>query len=216
MFMTVEQLLKKRKQVNIFDKENIPSETLVHSLLKKAFELSPSKQNFYPFQVFCIGPNDHYSREVFFDILKNTPGGTGNINAWSAPYILFFCSRLTKEHPDPKIKERIKKGLAYEQMDPKLFLEYETQIGIEIGMYSKVLTSLCMEQNIDVAYQLCFPPIKSKRPGMLERWHKLSFIKNLHEVEKLMFCMQLGYDTKKQENDREIKPNVDEIVKVVN
>ena len=211
MYMIIEQILKRRKQVKIFDKENIPSKKLIYKLVKKAYELSPSKQNFYPYQVFIIGPENHYSREIFFDILKDTPGGTGNINAWNSPYILFFCSRLTKEHPDPKIKERIKKGLIYEQLDTKLFKDYETEIGLEIGMFAKVLTTLCMEQNVDVAYQQCLPEYSK----MLKQWQRLSFIRNLHEVEKVLFCMQLGYDSKTKENDRELKPNVEEIVKIV-
>ena len=213
MFMTVEQLLKKRKQTRRFSTTNIPSKTLIQSLFNKTFEITPSKQNFYPYQVFVIGPEDHKDRKKFLDILNITPGGTGNINAWSAPYILLFCSRFTKEHPDPKVTKRIKeRGLFYEQTDAGLFPGYEAQISLEVGMFAMNLTALCMEKNIDVSYQQCLPVYKKTR----RKWRELSFMKNMLIIEKTLFCMQLGHKHKKAiDNDREIKPNIEEVIKFI-
>ncbi len=58
--------------------------------------------------------------------------------------------------------------------------------------------------NIDVAYQLCIPDFDGKP----EKWSKFPFIQ-----ENVLLCMQLGYDSKKKDNDREIKPQIDDVVK---
>ena len=210
--MAIEELLKKRRQIRQFSTTDLPSKTLIQDLIKKAYDITPSKQNFYPYQVFVIGPEDHKDREKFLNIIQKHPGGSDNINAWSAPYILLFCGRFIEEHPDPVIKERIKRGMFYEQMSPTMFGGYQPQIALEIGMFAMNLTSLCMENNVDVSYQLCLPDYDKTK----SEWEKLSFMKTLYIIEKTLFCMQLGYEHKNaRKNVSEIKPNVHEVVKFI-
>ena len=130
-------------------------------------------------------------------------GGAGNTNILSAPYCLIFTTRLVK-NPDSKILARIKKGHVYSVCDPKSYNNMQAGISIEVGMFSKVLTSLCLEKNIDVSYTLCFPPYDNNKK---EVWKKLSFIE-----DPVLFSMQLGYRTGLINYNKEKKPNIDEVI----
>jgi hypothetical protein len=196
----IEETLKKRKQVRIFNTRKAPGIELVKRIITKAFEVSASKQNFYPFNVFILHKEE--DRKIFWEITKSAPGGDGNYNAETGPYHLIFTRRTVTTHPDPKIKERIARGHVYPIMDKNSNEDH--RVAIEVGMFAKVLTTMALEHNIDVAYQLCFPDFD----GQPEKWSKLPFVK-----ENVLLCMQLGYDSNKKDNDREIKPQIDEVVK---
>jgi len=196
----IEETLKKRKQVRIFDTEKAPDIVLIKTIITKAFEVSASKQNFYPYNVFVLHkPKD---RKTFWEITKSAPGGEGNYNVKTAPYHLIFTRRTPTTHPDPKIKKRMAKGLVYPIMDKDR--KEDHRVSIEVGMFAKVLTTIALENNINVSYQLCFPDFDGKP----EEWSKFPFIQ-----ENVLLCMQLGYDSNKKDNDREIKPQIDDIVK---
>jgi hypothetical protein len=71
-------------------------------------------------------------------------------------------------------------------------------------MFAKILTTLCLENDIDVSYLLCFPNGEKSRPSFLN--------------EKFIFSMQLGYETEKNVRSKytkdiqEYKPNILEII----
>jgi|SRR6056300_1128976 hypothetical protein len=196
----IENVLKKRKQVRIFDTEKAPNIELVKTIIIKAFEVSASKQNFYPYNVFVLHkPED---RKTFWEITKSAPGGEGNYNVETAPYHLIFTRRTPTTHPDPIMKERMAKGLVYPIMNKDS--KEDHRVSIEVGMFAKVLTTLALENNIDVSYQLCFPDWD----GESHKWEKFSFIQ-----ENVLFCMQLGYDSKKMNNEREKKPIIEKVIK---
>ena len=196
----IEETLKKRKQVRIYDTERVPDIELIKTIITKAFEVSASKQNFYPYNVFVLHkPED---LKTFWEITKSAPGGEDNYNVETAPYSLIITRRTVETHPDPKIKERVARGHVYPIMDKNSNEDH--RVAIEVGMFAKVLTTMALENNIDVAYQLCIPDFDGKP----EKWSKFPFIQ-----ENVLLCMQLGYDSKKKDNDREIKPQIDDVVK---
>jgi hypothetical protein len=201
--MSIENLLKKRKQNKNYDQQNYPSLEDVKKLIDKTFNLTASKQNLYPYKVHILGPNHQNIKRDFFDIVCLQSGGAGNTNILSAPYCLIFTTRLVK-NPDSKILARIKKGHVYSVCDPKSYNNMQAGISIEVGMFSKVLTSLCLEKNIDVSYTLCFPPYDNNKK---EVWKKLSFIE-----DPVLFSMQLGYRTGLINYNKEKKPNIDEVI----
>ena len=61
-----------------------------------------------------------------------------------------------------------------------------------------------LENNVDVSYQLCFPDWV----GEAHKWEKFPFIQ-----ENVLLCMQLGYDSKKMDNEREKKPTIEKVIK---
>ena len=74
----IEETLKKRKQVRIYDTERVPDIQLIKTIITKAFEVSASKQNFYPYNVFVLHkPED---LKTFWEITKSAPGGEDNYN----------------------------------------------------------------------------------------------------------------------------------------
>ena len=78
-------------------------------------------------------------------------------------------------------------------------------MAIEIGMFSKILTTLCLENNIDVSYLLCFPTKEQDK-----RWYEFDFLD-----DEILFSMQLGYKSNKftrNKNKEETKPEKNEII----
>ena len=61
--MSIEELFSKRRQIRAaWDYEKIPSKELIHSLLSRTLNISPSKQNLYPFKIHAFGPDDENER----------------------------------------------------------------------------------------------------------------------------------------------------------
>ena len=142
----------------------------------------PSKQNLLPYKVKVLGPEQKKLKRKFEDIIvANTPGGGGdkNYNVSSAPYDLLFTTRLVE--PSEHIQKRIDKGHPYKLCDIHQYKWQKIEYSIEIGMFASVLTGLCMENNIDVAYLLCFP-------NEQEHYNKFPL-----DGENLIFSMQLGF-----------------------
>ena len=68
--MSIENTLNKRKQIKLFDTENVPNKKLIISLIDKTFELVPSKQSLMPYKVHVLGPEFKDLKERFFNISK--------------------------------------------------------------------------------------------------------------------------------------------------
>ena len=206
--MTVEELFKKRHQVKMYSQTLIPEKPLVQEVIDKAFQLTASKQNLMPYKVHILGPEHKDLKEKFFEISKRNKGGGQNYNI-RAPYLLLFTNRLIT-NPSPAVALKIKLGHGYPMCDP---IKYRTSnsnrenVALEIGMFAKVLTALCMEKDFQVSYLLCFTDWKEDD----QLWKELDFIK-----DPVMFSMQIGYKSKNMTVDEfkkyEQKPNKDEVI----
>jgi hypothetical protein len=181
MSMTVEELLKKRKQTRLYNVNKTPDKALVESLIDKTFHLTPSKQSLMPYKIDILGPECVEYKEKFFKLSKTIKGGGQNYNH-KAPYVLIFTRRLVT-NPNDAVKKKIALGHPYGVCDALEYKKFDKDVGIEIGMFSKVLTALCLESNIDVSYLLCFPLYNEDK-----RWKQLDFIK-----DDVLFSMQLGF-----------------------
>jgi len=201
--MTVEELYKKRYQVKMFDKVNIPDEGVIKELLDKAFDLTASKQNLMPYKIHVLGPKHHEYKKVFYELSSSRPGGVQNSNIM-APYVLLFSFRLV-ENPNPSVQRKIKRGDEYACCDSKRYRNQKSQTGIEIGMYAKVLTALCMEKDLQVSYLLCYPDWNNGD----KKWEKLDFLK-----DPLLFSMQIGYEygVVYGKSKNEYKPEKNEVI----
>ena len=200
--MSISEIYKKRKQTRQYDQENYPDIDIVKNILTETFKITASKQNLYPYKVHVLGPNHKNIKKDLYETVSCSSGGRNNINVLQAPYCLIFTTRWVN-NPDPIIYERIKRGHTYTVCDPKLYNNTKSAACIEVGMFSKILTGLCLEKNINVSYTLCFPDYEKNK----DLWKKLSFIK-----DPVLFSMQLGYRTGLVDNNKEKKPLIDDVI----
>ena len=203
--MSIEKLFYNRSFIKYY-KDIAPPEELVHELINKTYNLVPSKQNLVPYSLNIFGPNCVKEKS---EILKHTKRDYHETNPniqLLAPYVIIFTSRLAK--PNKWVESLIKKGHKYNICDKDKFLRDRTlrNVLLEIGMFSTILTGLCLEHKIDTAYTLCQYSTSTKQ--------------DLFKGDSL-FIMSLGYKLfdfpreihKQPYIDRgEVKPKIEDII----
>ena len=198
----IEKLLSKRKQVRQYSVEIIPNLEDVNRIINKAYDLVASKQSLVPYKITVLGPHKKEEKQELYNLSVKNDGGHGNENIF-APYVLCFTNRLV-DNPNLSVKRKVAKGHRYDLLDPKKYRTRGMEVGVEVGMFSKILTLLCMEYNFDVSYLLCFSDSASQQ---------LSFLN-----DKLIFSLQIGYQKSSDIKDKflkdadEYKPDITEIV----
>ena len=171
----IENLYSKRRQIRAaWDWEKVPSQELVYDLLSRALNISPSKQNLFPFKIHAFGPNDEKERDIVGQICCLWEKGA--VNNWNddrdnnrrelhkkSPWILVF--ELRKCNPNVFVKEYSEWveekywWTRFTQCDNDRFRE-TTNVKlscIEVGMYCKVLAGLCLENDLAISYIKSFP-----------------------------------------------------------
>tara|TARA_E500000178_G_scaffold310523_1_gene325681 strand:+ start:70 stop:711 length:642 start_codon:yes stop_codon:yes gene_type:complete len=207
----IENLLNKRKQVRQFSEDKIPNLEDVNRIINKAYDLVASKQSLVPYKITVLGPHKKEEKQELYNLSVKNDGGHGNENIF-APYVLCFTNRLV-DNPNLSVKRKIAKGHQYDELNPLVYRKKGLEVGIEVGMFSKILTSLCMEHGFDVSYLLCFSEISENKNPYSEKKPVISFLK-----DRLLFSMQIGYqktgDLRKKwlKDFDEYKPDVIEIV----
>lgn len=206
MGISIENIFAKRKQVRKFSDE-IPDRNLINKLIKKTFDTVPSKQNLMPYTVHVLGPEHVEAKDKFYKITCHE-GTTSNTNVL-APYVLFFTSRLV--FPTEALFRRqnatsIPLGKGHPMCDINRY-KNTTQLretNIEIGMFSAILSGLCIEQGLDVAYLLCMDE------NQLNDHDDFKYLHN----EVILFSMQIGVAPRSAKKNyyREDKPDYDEVV----
>ena len=198
----IENLLSKRKQVRQYSEDKIPNLEDVNKISNKAYDLVASKQSLVPYKITVLGPHKKKEKQELYDISVQNDGGHGNENIF-APYVLCFTNRLVT-NPNLSVKRKVAKGHRYDLLNPEKYRTRGMEVGVEVGMFSKILTSLCMEYDFDVSYLLCFSDSAST---------KLSFLE-----DRLIFSLQICYQKTGNIKDKflkdfdEYKPDITEIV----
>ena len=198
----IEKLLSKRKQVRQYSVEKIPNLEDVNRIINKTYDLVASKQSLVPYKITVLGPHKKEEKQELYNLSVKNDGGHGNENIF-APYVLCFTNRLV-DNPNLSVKRKVAKGHRYDLLDPEKYRTRGMEVGVEVGMFSKILTLLCMEYNFDVSYLLCFSDSASQQ---------LSFLN-----DKLIFSLQIGYQKSSGIKDKflkdadEYKPDITEIV----
>lgn len=195
---------KKRKHVIEYHKDKIPEKKVIEDCLWKAWHMTPSKQNYYPYKAHIIGPESKFDDEklkVWHKAMHNHHNvetralKSGEIkeekhkvnrtyqHLSNAPYVIVITQRVV----DPeKTNEWNKKCIA----DDGHFSEpeYESQLGnlaqatsVEVGLFVASLTGLLVEKGIDITYTQCFPKL-------LKKWKDLDFV----NYTPLLLC-SIGY-----------------------
>jgi len=195
----IEDVYKKRKKVRNF-LNAAPDHDLIIDLMKKTHVLVPSKQNLMPYKIHVLGPDCVNLKDELYNLTTIAPDGftpsRANYQVY-APYVFIFTTRLAE--PNASVKISIDAGLQYKACFPETYLNsgaLQTAC-LEIGMWSKIFTGLCLENNIDVSYLKCFP-------SQPDNW---SFINEI-----VLFAMSAGYRVKTNHHYGETKPDWNDVV----
>jgi len=140
------EIFSKRKQLKKFS-ERAPSKELVQTILRKTFELTPSKQNMMPYNVHVLDHTHTKEKDILYKL--STHSNCYHNYQLKAPYVLLLEPRKVE---------------ATEHMKSELFEKHggylnvrASDVDVEIGMFATIFTGLCLEYDIEVSYTKCFP-----------------------------------------------------------
>ena len=191
----IEEIYKKRRKVRWF-RDEAPDHDLIVDLMQKTHSLVPSKQNLMPYKIHVLGPKCRKLKKELYHLTTHTESYF-NYHVY-APYNLIFTTRLAE--PSEYVQSLIQRGCTMGACFPE---KYRSNIAvnnacIEIGMWSKIFTGLCLENGIEVAYLKCFD-------SNSEKW---SFID-----EQPLLGMSVGYKMNYMPFQHgETKPDFNEVV----
>lgn len=118
-----------------------------------------------------------------------------------SPYVLLFTEREI-DNVSPSISKKIKRGHPYTIL--KIGNDKHDKC-IEIGMFSTILTELCLFHGLSTAFTLCFP--LRNNTG----WEKFKHILPSHPL----LVMSIGYSNQKKssvEDNEEYKPVIEDVI----
>lgn len=188
-------VLKNRKAVREYDSTVKLSDSLIDSLLKQVWKVTPSKNQFMPYTVHVLGPEHQAYKELVYKNCLSNENKNDNIadcettryqknlplyaNIRNCSHLLIFTLRL-EDKPNVAQQRAIAKGQRHEATNELLLDTLSSTASVEVGMFSDALSILCLENNIDVSYTLCFHK-------NLDYWKNLPFV-----TRKPLLLMTLG------------------------
>lgn len=185
----LEETYRKRINIKRFN-DTVIDDIMIKDLLKKAYELVPSKQSIIPYKVEVLGPDHKKEKEEFRNFCMNKTRknksydyGTRQINA---PYVLLFTTRIIDDY-NQVVEEKLSRGQNFKEIrNPH---KITTNVLIEIGMFASILTGLCLEKKLGVSYTLCMPSIETSG------WADLNYFVN---APGAIFSMSIGYSNQEK------------------
>jgi hypothetical protein len=238
--MSIFDTLEKRHHVMLYKPEPVSKE-LFDDLLYKAWKISPSKNNFMPYQVSVLGPckqdeknkiydkvvNNHkfYDEEGLKKDTKSNPKMSEEYKFKVNPsylhvkynsHLLIFSSRVCPE-PNKYYQKMVKEnGHFAEQCEVDQIRAIAESTSFEVGLFASNLTALCLENNIDVSYTACLPKNEKKWKDTPYLWYdKENQLAKVHSIMSIGYGDYYRYQWLKDKNipkNMDIKPEMDEIV----
>ena len=179
--------MHKYRYIMEYDTNDIPSERLIKQCLHEAWETTPSKQQFMPYNVHVLGPEDQERKSKLYykslvkeyetnkdryNVDVNDPIAVEKamldhrvvpqyLNFKTAPYVFLFSQRVSKLNPFNK--HLADQGWNFEQADDSWIVEPWRKNRarglalIEIGMFSQAFSNLCLMHGIDISHTRCLP-----------------------------------------------------------
>ena len=246
--MSIFDTMEKRHHVYQYQKKNIPDE-VVKELLWKAWKISPSKHNFMPYKVFVLGPNKQREKSKMWKKCQynhkraeaagaKLPRENLSVNPYADKpeeytfktnraynhvkynsHLLIFAARTCKLNG--YMQHVVKKEGHYaEECEISEVRNLRVSASFQASLFAANLTGLCIEQGIDVSYNLCFP-------GEREAWDNMPYLwYDKKQRHAMVFAnMSLGYgeyyryqwlkDVKKGIGHLDLKPEPDEVIEWV-
>lgn len=173
----IDNVLKNYRYVREYDTSAKISESLIHSLLQRTWKVTPSKNNFMPYRVLVIGPDEQSLKDDVFNLcLRNECRADGETNfeeffqrryvdrgivpqfhnIKSCSYLILFNQRVETEL-NPWQQYSVNDGRVYEQTSKDNAWRCFKNSCIEVGMFASTFAALCIESGLDVSHTLCFP-----------------------------------------------------------
>jgi hypothetical protein len=192
----IDDILAQRKHVMEFDKTVTPApESLIDSLLQRAWKVTPSKNNFMPYKINVLGPQhqaekDHLYRKSLnsekyansHNSIEDAPDQLSNpayACIASCDYLLIFTDRH-EDQPNPFQQQAWNEGVFHAPMTEEGVSSIGETVALEVGLFATALAGLCVDHGIDVSYTLNFR-------RKLEVWEDTWFINR-----RPMLFMSLG------------------------
>lgn len=219
----IDDILAKRKHVMEFDTAAPPPpRSLINELLRRAWKVTPSKNNFMPYKINILGPEhqaekDHlYHKSLDSEIYANSHNPIENSQDQlsnpayaciaSCAYLLIFTDRW-EDKPNPFQIEAWNSGVFHAPMTLEGVRSIGETVSLEVGMFATTFAGLCVDNDIDVSYTLNFR-------RNLDVWEDTWFINS-----KPMLFMSLGKAKVYREDLKskglykgDLRPNFDRIV----
>ena len=216
------EVLKKHKHVMEYNEEaDIIKKSDIVDLLKKTWEITPSKNNLMPWQVFVIGPDNQNYKNIVYNICSKNEDIANGVNEYkdndyikgrnpayanikSCQYLLIMTQRLSGPLNAYQQKQW-DNGVFYDSYTEEGLADSENTICIECGIFGANFRALAIEKEIDTSYTLCFT-------GKIKYWKELPFID-----KPVTLLMTIGHGKKYREDIifNDPKPNFERIVKLI-
>ena len=221
------ETLKNRKYVREYDAEAEIPESLIDSMLRKTWEVTPSKNNFMAYTVHVVGPEHRECREKVFRICLANEGKVDQVeinnllddrykgylpqysNILSCSYLLILTMRLETQ-PNPFQQFLIDRGHKYEAIDENKLNSMYSTCAFEAGMFCDTFSGMCLENGIDASFTGCFGK-------NLEAWKDVPFV-----TKTPLMIMTVGKGTiyrqdtiKGSLEEKDLRPDYERIVNFV-
>lgn len=223
-------VLKKRRHVYEYDTDNVPEKQLIEDLLWKAWKVTPSKNNFIPYNCYVLGPDKqdekdemwlisavHKDRTDTKDSFLFHPNRSKYVKAKNpyfkhlstAPYMLVFTQRICKPNKYHVISKE-KNGDYFEQMHPNKLGTILDTTALEVGMWMANLSAFALEKGLNTSVIKCHPG-----PEKMASWHLFPWIKYpvvcIATIGKAKTLRREVMTEEENEGDK--KPEPEEIIK---
>jgi len=182
---TIDSILDKRRHVMEFDTNApAPDKDLIDDLLRRAWKVTPSKNNFMPYEINVLGPqhqaekNHLYEKSLGSEKSANSNNPIRNdprqleIPAYacisSCAYLIIFTDRC-EDKPNPFQQRAWNRGVFHAPMTEEGVGSIGETVSLEVGMFATAFAGLCVDHGIDLSYTLNF-----KRS--LDKWKDTWFI----------------------------------------
>ena len=190
-----------------YDTENVPDFSIIENAVQQAYELVASKQNLIPYKLYVLNNNKEINEGLYSISKGNTGTVVANTNLLTAPYQFIYAARLVDD-ASPEVAWAVEHGHLQPPLDPDQYKKAGQAVNtsLEIGMHATILSTLLIENGLDVSYTLCF-----------ERDEEIIKSIGLDAVEDhIYFIMSAGYpDPKKTYSSGELRPPIEKIVKYI-
>lgn len=218
-------ILNKWKFVHEFDSEAVIEKNVIKDILYKAWKITPSKNNFMPYEIHVIGPNNWDINEKIYQTAhtkeinsnKRNPNPDGyefnhnKASIKSSNYVLIFTPRV-EDKPSRYQQLLHRKGCYMDAWTDEGVDIYKNVVYLEVGMFAQAITTMSMEQSIDTSYIISFENHK-------KYWSEFPFIK---KNPCLIMTMGKGKNYRRDSLKRsgldkmDVKPDFERIVKFHN
>lgn len=202
-------LYNKRRQIRTYDPDREPGKDVIQNTLELANKLVASKQNLMPYKIYVVGPFNEEINQGLYDLSQSVmPVLSKNFNLITAPYQFIYTLRFPTGNSETN--RLVKEGHDYSSLDQNGYTsKYNmSKTSVEVGMHAVVLSSLLIEQGLEISYTQCLPNWQSAKG--LFCVHGLDFID--HDI---ILVMSTGYikPTMVIPESKFVKPPNEEIIK---